>query len=343
MSNKNEVTEGIFEYNRSTVVFCAIGIVFGIILLLAFPYLLLSGINVGLDTKFGFGIMFVIGAVYLVLCNRFLLLKRKVKIAVGHNGISAFCHIGGALDCSFSDVRDVYCLGKQLTICLRNAKRYKLTHLENAPLIAKCIRGRIKNDVSEVERETEYKDEFFRLRKKARGFGIAAILFFLAMFAVIIVTAALTGWQEMKDFYSGEWLKFAVMGGVLAVLFSLFIVFLHKYSLYAELADEAKRKSFKKLFFETAPLGENAVAMFVNDEHAPQLRAVVYYFQNEKPYFILEGMNRHFQMVVIGEPVEYEFIDELLSDMNDWVGVDVTHFKDTGWNPTDMEAWYESR
>ena len=313
--------KGNFEYSRSTVMLCGSGIVLSAIFMMVFPYSLLS--NADLDTKFGTGFLFLLGLTYFIFCNWFLLMRRKVNITVEDNGVSAFCHIGGALDCSFSQIEDVYCLGNQLTIRLKNGKRYKLFCLENAIFIAKTIRSIIRSDDDEELSEAELSEEFFRLRKKAHRVGLAVGVSVLAMLGSIIAYAAMTGWKEMSDFSMGDWQKFAVMMVVLAAVTVLFIVFLCKYSVCAEIADEAKRKMFKKRFSEIAPFFPFAVAIYVNDEYAPQLRAVVYRSVGENAYFVLEGMNRDFEIEAVGEPVEYASMENLISALSGagWVKI----------------------
>ena len=122
--------EGIFKHSRWTTVLWALGIAFGAVLTLAFPFLMISGVETDMDTRFGFGMMFIIGLPYLVICNLCLFAQQKTRISVDGKGISALCGFARALDCSYSEVETVFCSFEQLTITLKNGKRYFLNHLE---------------------------------------------------------------------------------------------------------------------------------------------------------------------------------------------------------------------
>ena len=80
---------------------------------------------------------------------------------------------------------------------------------------------------------------------------------------------------------------------------------------------------FKKRFLEIAPFFPFAVAIYVNDKYAPQLRAVVYRSVGKNAYFVLEGMNRDFEIEAVGEPVEYASMENLISDLSGagWVKI----------------------
>jgi len=310
--------EGKFSYSSSLVFFCALGTAFGAALMLAFPYLLMSGVSVELDTKFGFGIMCVIGLIYFLLCNGVLFMKRKARITVDEKGIIAFCHYGCALDCSFSDIQAVSQFQKKMCITLKNGKRYILWHLENADVLAHFIHEKMGNGDEKSENAYELISEARRLQGRANVLGIAAILSFLFLFGVIIGTAALTGWRDMNDFTRGDWQKFAVMCGMLIAVGIVFILFLRGYTLRVPNIEAVKQKIFKKLLTELPPNVKGAVALYVNDEYAPQVRAAVYRISDVKSQILLETLNRNFEIEVIGEPIEYESLEELHSGLEGW-------------------------
>ena len=221
-----------------------------------------------------------------------------------------------------------YCLGKQLTIRLKNGKRYKLTHLENASRVAEYIRHRIKSDTENDERVEELIANGRRLRKVFHGFIIAAAVSLLVFFGAIVIAAVITGWRGMEEFSSGDWRKFTVMAVISFVGLALFAVFLGKAIMRSSEVDEIRLRVCGKMLLEAAPLSPFAVAAYLNDEYAPQLRAVVYRSNGEAAYFVLEGMNRNFELEVVSEPIEYASMADLLSDLSEWSRVRRTWYNE---------------
>lgn len=310
--------EGIFGKQKFTKVYNVIGLISGVFLVLLFGFFIFIGEYSTLDDAVISCFFVCFGFFVSILCGISLYVNRKAYIHVDDQKISAFCHFGLSLECDLSDVSSVSYGGTGLNIQLKSGKKYNLMNLENAYEIGRYIQKRIfaKHAIS-LDKD-ELMSAIPPLRRKRKQEGVSSIICFLLIFPGIFITAALTGWKELHEFRSDDWIVFSIMLGVGVLVVFVFCILLRKYLLHTDDLNKMQGTLYQ-IILKTAPVQPgNAIKLFIDDDSYASIRLTVYGYPNsDEVYFTVEQVNQRYEIECIYTSGVYSDINELAPEIEE--------------------------
>lgn len=308
--------DGVFRKQGFTKVYNIIGLISGIFLILLFGFFICAGEFDTLDDQIVSWFFFCFGLFVSILCGVSLQVNRIARIHVDEHGITAFCHFGRSLECSYSDIDSVSYGGQGLNIQLNNGRKYCLMNLENVYQIGNYIQRRISRKPVVFQNKNELIAAILSLRKKRKYEGIFSICCFLLHFAGIFLTGALTGWKELQDFTATDWKLFAVMACCGVLMVAAACLLLRSYLLHTDKLHKLQGALHQTLL-QTSPLGPgNARKLFLDDEYNPTIRLTVYGYPNSSDvYFTVEHVTPNYEIACIHESKIYSSMEELAPEI----------------------------
>lgn len=308
--------DGVFGKRKFTMVYNLIGLVSGVFLILMFGFFVCTGEYVTLDDQIASLFFVSFGCFASILCGVSLYVNRKAYIHVDEHGVSAFCHFGLSLECSFSDVSSVSYGGTGLNIQLKNGKKYSLMNLENAYQLGKYIQKRMPRKSMMIPDRNQLMTEILLLRKKRKYEGIGSICCFLLLIPGILLTTGLTGWKDLQDFDSTDWTIFAVMAGFGVITVVMACILFRRFLLDTDKLHMIHDTLYQTLL-RTSPIGPgNALRLFLDDDVNASIRLIVYGFPNSKEvYFAVEQINQNYEIDRIHESKIYSSMDALAPEI----------------------------
>lgn len=309
--------DGVFIKGRFSAFFNILGLVSGLFLTALFGWLLLSGEFQTLDDRLlsaffaGFGIFVVL------FCGLSLWVSRKVRIHLDDKGITAFCHYGLKLSCTYSEIRSVTYGGTGLNIHLASGNRYNLMHLQNACALGRYIERRIPEQQEEMPLS-----QILSLRLKCKWEGICAMAGFPLLIPLAIFTSALTGWKELHQFSARDWQVFGILGTLCLALIAATCISLRRYLLHSEQLHSVLGSAHQHLL-RTAPLlPGNAIALYLDDMRHASLRLTVFGYPNmEDVYFTVEQVSCDFQLECIHRSDLFPSIRDLAPELEGMIPI----------------------
>ena len=309
--------DGIFSKSKGVLALNIGGVASGMLILAIFGLMLAFGAIETIDHIVGTVFFCGFATFDIIYFGRSWYADRKAFIHVDEARIRAYCHIGSYLDCEIRQVREIRFLPNGMHIWLNDGKHYLIAHLRNGYQLQQYIYDRRPKEPMPVLDKEQTIAQLKRLKKKQKPAAILSSCAFLLVFPTIIGASWLTGWKELGEFYSRDWVIFAVMG---VSVVALFVVFARSLRRYANGSDEAVKLSeqLSRQILLTAPATlDNPLYIYVDDE-TPYSRVTVYGILNsEKVYSAVEEVDPNFQLFRTEISEIYPNMDALLKDLDE--------------------------
>lgn len=313
---------GIFHKQRFQTFFNILGLFSGIFLVVLFGFFLATGEFSSLDDQIASWFFAGFGLFATALCAVSLYVNKHAFIRAEEQGITAFCHFGLNLKCSYSQIRHVSFGAGNLGIHLHNGKKFNIMHLENGHQLCQYILRRIPGRATASLEKQELLDILVPLRKKHSRLGIASICCFLLIFPSIILTAALTGWKDLQDFHAGDWQIFAAMAGVSILIIAASMILLRQFLLQENRIHELQGSLYQTVLRTSPTPPGNPVRMYLDNEHHTSIRLIVFGFPNsEEVYFTVEQVDPDYAMEQIYTSKVYPTFRELEPEIVDMIEI----------------------
>lgn len=314
--------DGIFGKQKFTKVYNVIGLISGVFLVLLFDFFIFIGEYSTLDDVLISCFFVCFGFFVSILCGISLYVNRKAYIHVDDQKIFAFCHFGLSLECDLSDVSSVSYGGTGLYIQLKSGKKYNLMNLENAYEIGRYIQKRIFTKHTISLDKDELMSAIPPLRRKRKREGISSVVCFLLIFPGICITAALTGWKELHEFSSNDWIVFSIMLGVGVLVVFVFCFLLRKCLLHTDELNKTQGTLYQIILMTTPVQPGNAIKLFIDDDIYASIRLTVYGYPNsDEVYCTIEQVNQRYEIECIHTSRVYSDINELAPEIEDMIEI----------------------
>lgn len=255
-----------------------------------------------------------LGLALCVLCVLALCARRKMRLHVEKEHISASLAFGKKLEVDFSEIEFVEAGPGTLSIMLKNGKLYTIGGLQNAQVLSVCIRSGLASVEYEDDRETL--EEEVRALKAARKKAVGRVYGSVALwFADIFLCVGLTGAKDLSEYTGRDWVIFAVL---MCLLLGMVITTMVMAVRAGKLLPRLREKSYRlrKVLLESGPLGMGKCRRIYADDGA-LIRVVIYGYPNaEDAYLTIEAIDRHLRLCCVYESPVYPNEGELLNGEN---------------------------
>lgn len=220
--------EGIF-HKRLNRIYGILGTVSGVGLTGLFGFLLavdpaIQGEDMGYILLF-----MVFGVIAAAVSIYSLIVTKRVFLRVTEDRITGFSGLSGQVDCAMDDVAHVSWGGTGLSMELKNGKRLNFNDLANAWEIGSFIRERtFVAPKVDMDRE-ELARTVIALKRKCNRLSIGAAVGALLLIPEILLTALLTGGQELDQFAREDWTILGVGAAAVVVTFAIFFLLMRRW------------------------------------------------------------------------------------------------------------------
>lgn len=254
-------------------------------------------------------IIIILGCIGVILGGIFLYIRKNAYIHVEEDTISAYCHLGGRLNCRMEDIEYIrqYRMhgGTALEIHLLNGKKYEIDNLENADAIDKYIKRRMPHKESTNEAAgdlVQLHAEKQILRKTNKRILILWLCGFSALILLIILSFVLTGGRELHEFSQQDWYIFSVICGISAVLVIISIILFVRLIRTSKMMEKKEAEIWRALLM-TAPLRPGkALRMFLDSSDYPSYRLVIYGLPGyTEIYYVTESVRSDEEIVLVSQ------------------------------------------
>lgn len=304
--------EGVFSKQRLTVAYKIVGLISGAVFALLSGVMICTGEFTVLADLLWDSLALCFGFLMAVFCGKSLHRNRKAYFHADAQGITAYCQSGGALQCSFKDVSDVMLGYNTLHIWLKNCRKYSLTNLENAYLVAEYIRERIPEKPVTFGEEAELREAIPALREKCKDEGAASVCCYILLFPCILLTMGLTEGKELNEFTCENWEVFAGMALAGAMIITAAFLLLRRFLRHQKQLRKAQGELYQ-IVLRNSPVGPgNVRKLFLDSAEKASTRLTVYgYPDSPEVYFTVETVNGNYEIERVYESGIYADMDTI--------------------------------
>ena len=302
--------KGVFINNKTSVVYNIFGMVVGIVLMLAVPFLCIVDDSITFETIFGLTFFAFLGLIVAVVCIASLLFNKGAYLTADENGISASFGWKSKLKCEYPEIAFIKYGINSLTIILNNKKIYTILKLSNAYEICKKIRKNIDMLISESTTKEDLQNELSATKRKRTKWAVLTASFVGIMFLLIWITVILTDEKEMHEFTQYDWTIFITFIVSEVFVFIAIMFFANKCG-RLNLEINEKKSMLKKeiLRNESLPTG-NLLNVYMDCDYTT--RVVIFGYPNaEAVYFIVQVIDEKYNLITTYSSKVFSNIEEI--------------------------------